>query len=199
MKYSHIALIAALGLAVAACDKVAPVNYGDSSSSVGSAFNRPGNVAGVSYRATEQLAGTARPMLDTGSRVLIASLADIDDLDRSSTFGRMVGEQVSSRMAQLGYAVQEVRLRNSLMVREGTGELILSRDLNRIGRESNAQAIVAGTYAVGGRWIYVTLRMIGAGTGQVLSAVDFVVPVDRDTAKLVAQPATVAREARFRE
>ena len=181
-----IAVIAALGLSLVACDKVAPRHHGESAASVGAAFNQPQTVAGVSYRATEQLAGTARPMLDAGSRVLIASLADIDDLDRSSTFGRMVGEQVSSRMAQLGYAVQEVRLRNSLMVREGTGELILSRDLNRIGRESNAQAIVAGTYAVGGRWIYVTLRMIGAGTGQVLSAVDFVVPVDQDTAKLVA-------------
>jgi hypothetical protein len=182
----NIAVITALGLAVMACDKVLPINYGESSSSVGAGFNQPRNVAGVSYRATEQLAGTAQPRLDVGSRVLVASLADVDDLERSSTFGRMVGEQVSSRMAQLGYSVQEVRLRNSLMIREGTGELILSRDLNRIGRESNAQAIVAGTYAVGGRWIYVTLRMMAAGTGQVISSVDFVVPVDADTAKLVA-------------
>jgi TolB-like protein len=198
MNARTIACIAALGLALIACDKIAPKTFGDSSASVGAAFNPPANVAGISYRATEQLAGTARPMLDSGSRVLIASLADIDDLDRSSTFGRMVGEQVSSRMAQLGYAVQEVRLRNSLMIKDGTGELILSRDLNRIGRESNAQAIVAGTYAVGGQWIYVTLRLIGAGSGQVLSAVDFVVPVDRDTSRLVAQPA-LGREVRFRE
>jgi TolB-like protein len=199
MNARNIALIAALGLTVMACDKVAPKNFGDSSASVGAAFNQPQNVAGISYRATEQLAGTARPALDAGSRVLIASLADIDDLDRSSTFGRMVGEQVSSRMAQLGYAVQEIRLRNSLMIKDGTGELILSRDLNRIGRESNAQAIVAGTYAVGGQWIYVTLRLIGAGSGQVLSSVDFVVPVDRDTSRLVAQPASLGREVRFRE
>jgi len=195
MKYLSIALIAALGLTVMACDKVAPMNFGESSASAGSAFNQPNNVAGVSYRATEQLAGTARPMLDAGSRVLVASLADVDDLERSSTFGRMVGEQVSSRMVQLGYAVQEVRLRNSLMIREGTGELILSRDLNRIGRESNAQAIVAGTYAVGGQWIYVTLRLISAGSGQVISSVDFAVPVDKDTAKLVAAP--IGREVRF--
>ena len=198
MKYSTIALIAALGLGLMACDKVAPKDFGDSSASVGAAFNQPQNVAGLAYRATEQLTGTARPMLDNGSRVLVASLADIDDLDRSSTFGRMVGEQISSRMAQLGYAVQEVRLRNSLMIRDGTGELILSRDLNRIGRESNAQAVVAGTYAVGGKWIYVTLRLIAAGTGQVLSAVDFVVPLDRDTSRLVV-PASLGREVRFRE
>ena len=177
-----LAVLLAAG-ALPACEALKPVDQGPSGHNAPAQVETLGSLA---FRATDQLAAAAQPSLDAGSRVLVTSLVDVDNLERSSTFGRIVSEQISARMTQLGYAVQEVRLRNSLMVREGTGELILSRDLNRIGRESNAQAIVAGTYAVGGRWIYVTLRMIGAGTGRVISAVDFVVPVDQDTAKLVA-------------
>ena len=43
---------------------------------------------------------------------------------------------------------------------------------------------VTGTYAVGGQNIYVNLRLISLGSGQILSAVDYLVPIDRDTRRM---------------
>lgn len=140
----------------------------------------------LSYRATEALINRGKAHLDTTNPILVTSLANIDDLRQSSTFGRLIGDQASSRLVQLGLVVRDVRLSNTLVVREGTGELILSRDVQKISQDSKAQAIVAGTYAVGGTNVYVNMRLISPTSGQIISAVDFVVPLDRDTRGLIS-------------
>jgi TolB-like protein len=140
----------------------------------------------LSYRATEALINRGKAHLDTTNPILVTSLANIDDLRQSSTFGRLVGDQASSRLVQLGLVVRDVRLSNTLVVREGTGELILSRDVQKISQDSKAQAILAGTYAIGGVNVYVNMRLISATSGQIISAVDFVVPLDGDTRGLIS-------------
>ena len=55
---------------------------------------------------------------------------------------------------------------------------MLSRELRQLAHPGR-QAVVTGTYAVGGQNIYVNLRLVSLGSGQILSAVDYLVPLDR--------------------
>lgn len=139
------------------------------------------DMAGLVYRATEQLAATSRVALDPDRPVIVASLVDIDYLESSSTFGRVIGRQATGRLVQLGYHVRETTLRNSLAIRPRTGELMLTRDIQELSRDMQAQAVVAGTYGVGRDTVSIQLALIRPTDGRILSAVDLVAPLSADT------------------
>lgn len=140
----------------------------------------------TTYRAVERLLGIANPPVASGSKLVIATIVDIDNLEESSTLGRMMSDYAASRAIQLGFAVDEHRLRETLAIRPETGELILSRDLSQIPGLADGQAVIAGTYAAGKSWIYVNLRLIGLVDQRTLSSVDFVVPRDADLTTFLA-------------
>lgn len=105
--------------------------------------------------------------------VLVATVADINNLQKSSAFGRLLSEQLSSRLAQLGVQVNEVKLSENLFVNRNEGEFLLTRELNAIGATLNADTVLVGTYADGGGAIYVTLKMVRAADSRVSSAYNF--------------------------
>jgi TolB-like protein len=144
------------------------------------------DIVSNSYQAAERLISTSHQPISRDKPVLVASLVSVSNLDRSSNFGRIVSEQISSRLTQLGYQMREMRFRSSFLVQSGTGELVLSRRLKDISRQQDAQAVITGVYAVARTSVYVTLRLIRAVDGQVISAYDYVLPIGPDTASLLA-------------
>ena len=126
--------------------------------------------------------------LDPAKPVLVTSLVALDDFGQSSTLGRLIGEQVASRMVMSGYNVVEVALRKNLLVKQGVGQVMLSRDVKNISRLNSAQAVAVGTYAVGEDDVFVNLRLIRAGDGRILSAYDFTVKNDRNISSLTPPP-----------
>lgn len=111
---------------------------------------------------------------------IATSFADIDDLSQSSTLGRVLGEQFSSALTRSGMKVIEVKMRGDLFIKEGTGELMLSRQLHSVLQAHDAQAVVVGTYAVGGSNVYVTVRLVNTVDNVILAAEDFTLPINRD-------------------
>jgi hypothetical protein len=89
-------------------------------------------------------------------------------------------DQVGSRLAQLGFAVSEVKLRSTVAINE-RGEFMLSRDIRALGASQNAQALVAGTYAAGNQAVYVSLRLISLSDSRILGGVDYALPAGPNT------------------
>ena len=118
--------------------------------------------------------------LNRKAPLLAATFANIDDLQQSSTFGRMLSEQFSSALTNEGFPVIEVKMRESLFMKERTGELILSRKLNSLVQAHDAQAVLLGTYAVGGSYIYVNVRLVRTRDNIILGSHDFSLPLNRD-------------------
>lgn len=159
----------------------------------------PAVVLGVqdyTYDATDDLISDARRGISANTPILVGTLSDVDKLERSSTFGRMISEQISSRLSQRGFSVSELKMRNSVNIKEGlgdtneSGEYLFSRDVSAIGGEHAAAAAVTGTYAVAGKEILVNLKMIDVASGKLLSATDFTVPLDSNTRPLVKNDVT---------
>ena len=137
------------------------------------------------YYATEALLQRTVQPLDKSTPILVASLVNVDKLDESSSLGRILAEAISDRMAQLGYYINEVRLRGTMAVKEDVGQLMLSRDLRRLKSQFNAQAVVAGTYAVGKYKVHISLKLINVNNGRVISATTYGLALGTDTKALL--------------
>jgi TolB-like protein len=140
------------------------------------------NIVQSSYIAAEQLANQTE--LNRDAPVLVASLANVNDIQNSSALGRIIADQVGSRLAQLGFAVSEVKLRSTMAINE-RGEFMLSRDIRALGASQNAQAVVAGTYATGSNAVYISLRLIRLSDSRILGGVDYALPAGPNTQSLI--------------
>jgi TolB-like protein len=140
----------------------------------------------ASYQAVDQmLAGIpASRRLPKERAVLVATLVDIDTLS-GSRLGRTLSEHLSTRLTKNGYKVVEMKLRDSIFVKQSEGELMLSREVKEIGRNHEAQALLVGTYSESRGRVYVTIRLVGAADGTVISAQDYLLPIDANVRALL--------------
>lgn len=139
-----------------------------------------------SYQAAEALLRQAPWLKEQRRPMLTATFVNINSLENSSSLGRMVAEQISSRFAQEGFTVIEVKLRGNIFVKENAGEFVLSRAVSDISQDHDVAAVISGTYAVGRESIYINARLIRAADSLVLAAYDYSLPVGPDTRALLA-------------
>jgi hypothetical protein len=138
---------------------------------------------GASYKAVDRIASGSA--VAKGQPIVVATLVDIDDLERSSSFGRIVSEQIASRLAMLGYTPIELKLRGNVYVRAPQGELALSREVARVAREHRAPVVVVGTYAHAGHQIFVSLKAVAVDENRILSGYDYAVALNDNTRPLL--------------
>jgi len=152
------------------------------------------NLVEASYTAADALLDEAMrhtqenlkmAQLDHYKTILVASLVNIDDVQTSSTFGRIMAEQIGSRVSQRGYKVIELKLRGNVFVQEQTGELLLSREILEISLSHDAHAVIVGTYAEGKHVVYVTTKLIRASDAVILASHDYSIPVGPNTKGLL--------------
>ena len=100
----------------------------------------------------------------------VTTFVNIDDLYTTSTFGRMVGEQLMSELAIRGFDVVELRQSDALQFLGSGGEFGLSRDVGLIRRERDLGGVVVGTYVVSPVRVYLNARLLDPNTSMVVSA-----------------------------
>jgi TolB-like protein len=120
--------------------------------------------------------------------LLTGTFVNINSLEDSSALGRIVADQISSRFAQQGFTMVELRLRRNVFIKTNAGEFMLSREVRNLSRLHNAAAVIAGTYAVGRNNVYVSARLIRAADNLIIASYDYALPLGPDTkALLVSQ------------
>ncbi|SDT90713.1 FlgO family outer membrane protein [Geopseudomonas guangdongensis] len=119
------------------------------------------------------------------SPVIAASFVNIDSLTESSTLGRLTSELFASALAREGMLVREVKMRDSLFIEENVGELILSREVQRLSAAHAARSILIGTYAVGQSQVYISVRLVRTSDSFVLGATDLRLPLNANVQALL--------------
>ncbi len=99
----------------------------------------------------------------------VTTFVDIDNLQHSTRFGRVLAESVGSELFRQGADLKDVRPAKALYLQPGTGELILSRVAQRLASSIGARAVVTGTYSDGSRSVVVNVRLIDLYNGKILS------------------------------
>ncbi len=152
-------------------------------------YSRPNrSLLHYSQRAADKLAtNLEQPMAPGDGGILIASMVNVDDLTDSSSFGRIVSEQIASTLSGEPhmFPVIEVRLRQNIFLKERAGEFLLSREIMDLSKKHSAQALLVGTYAVSHEAVYVSARIVNPISNQIVSSYDFTVPFDDNTRTLL--------------
>lgn len=120
-----------------------------------------------------------------GGPVLVATVVNVNDLSRSAPLGRTLSEQYASSMASQGFNVKEVKLRGDVFVKEGAGELLLSREIKDIARSHNAALVLVGTYSPAASVTYVSIKLVRTEDGRIVRGYDYALPNDRDVQRLL--------------
>ena len=131
------------------------------------------------------LAGVNRESIGQAP-VLVATVVNVNDLSRAAPLGRTLSEQYASQMVASGLHVKEIKLRGDVFVKEGAGELLLSREIKDIAKSHNASMVLVGTYSTAASFTYVSLKLVRTEDGRILNGHDYALPNDRDVQRLLA-------------
>ena len=161
----------------------------------------PNDFVALGYEAADALVAGAHGELPPESPVVYSVFTPAGEPSVSSPFGRIFAEHVSSGLAHKGLDVVELRLREAIAVREG-GPYALSDNFHDVAHRALARAVLVGSYALshgapaqsgyfsdfgyyrsaGSTELYyvlITIRLVDASTGVVLSSWDKRVALSR--------------------
>lgn len=117
--------------------------------------------------------------------VLVATVVNVNDLNRSAPLGRTLSEMYASQLSAKGFNVKELKLRGSVYVKEGTGELLLSREIRDIAFNHNAALVLVGTYSQATQYTYVSMKLVRVADGRIIRSHDYALPNDRDVQRML--------------
>ncbi len=166
-----------LTLPACASDNMASGNS-RSTPTYASTINNP--FISTNYKAADVLIAQVANKLNPAQPMIIATIVNIDDLNNSSTFGRLVSEQISARFSQASYSMIEMKFREFVYMKQDQGELLLTREIKDVAKNHNAQAVIVGTYALSGEDVFVNLKVIQPSTNIVLAVHDYTFPMDNN-------------------
>lgn len=139
----------------------------------------------TSQSAAEELAsGLSLPLSEGSGALIVASFVNVDDMNDSSSFGRIVSEQIASSLSR-EFPVTEVKLRENIFLKERAGEFLLSREVMNLSKKHEAQAVLVGTYAIANQAVYVSARIVNPVTNQIMSSYDYNAPLDNNLRTLL--------------
>jgi hypothetical protein len=139
----------------------------------------------VSHDAVDTLKDDLKVRIPPGSLIIVSTLLHVDDLKKTSSFGRIMSDQIASALHNSGYRIIGMELPIDLFVMKEGGMLHLSDETKKIIKQYGAAAIVGGVYAPGKKSVYVSLRMIDTASTNIISSTDLSVPMGPDAKTLV--------------
>ena len=126
----------------------------------------------ANHLATERLLRDSQVDPARYGRLAVTAFTDLDRSGHAAHLGQMIGGQIASRLIQLGYPVAEAEY--------------AGRDAGGYGAGYQGAAVVVGHYAISQDRMFVTARLLDAGTGdRQVSAVDYALPLDPTTLGLI--------------
>lgn len=127
------------------------------------------------------------PEIYRENAILVGTVVDANQLGASAALGRMLSEQLQAGMVRNGFGVIEMRLRESVAIRETSGELMLSRDVQDLAKNQNTSLLVLGTYTAAETVTFVHLKAIRASDGVIEATSEFTIPNDANVRKLLGR------------
>lgn len=152
-------------------------------------------VAGIAAKLAESLenSGSTAGLLADG--IVVCSFVELKKLNRTSSFGRYLAEQLISEMQQRQYRVVEFRQNEAVFIQAGRGEFGLSREPAKISDEAAAGAMLTGTYTITPDEVMVNARIVDNRNHDVLASVATVVPRTVLVSDLLADAASTKTKA----
>lgn len=119
--------------------------------------------------------------------IAITVPVNLSNLGQSSPLARQMAEEVTTILVTMGYDVEDMRKGRDITMREGVGEMLLTRDLGRLAsRDVTSAAVLTGTYTITADAVRFNLRLLHTPSNQVLASATATVPVTSELFPLLA-------------
>jgi TolB-like protein len=141
----------------------------------------------ANYKAVDLLVSRVRPSLPPEAPMIVATIVNINALENSSTLGRVISEHVLGRLAQSGYGVIELKIRDQIYMKRHEGEFLLTREIRDLARSHHAKALVVGTYAEASDRVFISIKVIEVDGSRIIGAVDYAIEKDGVIRSLLAK------------
>lgn len=191
--YRHTPILGIVGLLVSLGGCMCPHNV----TAFKSAGDSDADLIKTSYNAVDCLLHHV-PNLDPSKRTLVATAVDLDNLNHTSQFGRMLGELLASRLSQRGFKVVHVTARKGSIAVNDEGQFLLSRDIQNLASDYSTGSILVATYSLSPSNVLVSVKLVMSESQCLLSAVDFELPRGPETNALLHQTGGSTSHARVR-
>jgi TolB-like protein len=117
--------------------------------------------------------------------IIVTTFVNLNNLNKSSVFGRAVAEKLLTELHQAGFTVSEIRKGKDIFLREELGELILTRDARETMGKTHARAVLAGTYVATSDSVIINARLIDLQTPLILSSCSYTLKMTKELEKLL--------------
>lgn len=105
---------------------------------------------------------------DTGT-ITVTSFVDLQQLNKTSQFGRVLGESLFSELFVRGFNVSDFRGQNAISI-NGNGEFYITRNITKLQSEVSNTYIVVGTYSKIDQNVIINARILDNKTGKIVSS-----------------------------
>ncbi len=103
--------------------------------------------------------------------IVVTTIADLNNLRRSTTFGRAISDALMTELTRQGLSVTEIRAADFIATAEKKGEFLLSRSPAKMKQAIPADLIITGTFTETPHTVIINIRLIDIKTKTSLSAV----------------------------
>lgn len=125
--------------------------------------------------------------------LLICTFTELRRLNRTSSLGRYLAEELMHAFQSRSFTVVEMRKTENIIIAESHGEFGLSRNLGDIQEQFAADAMLTGTYTVLENEVLVNARIVDHRSATLLSSATVSIPRNRVTDTLLADAAGFSR------
>jgi len=140
----------------------------------------------ASYDATEELKDELARKIPKDSLIVVSTLLNVKkNPNETSSFGRIISDQIATALHNSGYQIIALDLPIDLFKMKEDGELELSDEDKALLKKYKAAVMVGGVYAPGKQNAYVSLRAVNRFTKHVIASTDFSVALGPDVKALL--------------
>ena len=116
-----------------------------------------------------QLSQNSKLSLNDTGTITVTSFVDLKQLNKTSQFGRVLGESLFSELFVRGFNVSDFRGQNAISI-NGSGEFYITRNVTKLQSEVSNTYVLVGTYSKIDQNIIINARILDNKTGKIVSS-----------------------------
>ncbi|MAF64580.1 MAG: hypothetical protein CMJ84_02820 [Planctomycetes bacterium] len=107
-------------------------------------------------------------------RMLVSTVVNINDVNRTTMFGRVATEFLSARLTRRDIDIIHPTVREDQLLIQESGQFLLSRNVANLALDYNARTALVSTYAPLKENVIVSMKLVSTVENSTLAATDFV-------------------------
>ena len=148
----------------------------------------------IARELAEQLVANIEEPYLTRAVALPTSFVNLNNMNQTSTFGRLMSEQLFYEFNQRGFPICEYRLADTITVTPLKGETLLSRAMGAVQMQTPGSVAVVGTYHAEREAIFVNARLVHPTNGTVLRTASMVLENNALTRRMLGSGTVMIKE-----